>query len=376
MVDNSAKNRQVLITLNNLLVGGWQINNTKTYKMAQRKNLLVTLADKNYVSQAKQLFSSVYWNAGWEGDYMLLSHEIPEKDLIWFSNKGILIKECRSLHDNNIAYTYSHVVLDKFYLFTEEFKKWNIVVFLDADIIVKSSLNGLIKIKHFSAVQDCYINKLHTQFFMLNFQKIKINSNFYNFNRAAFNSGVMSFNTNIITSHTFNELTSLFKEYGSASKYGEQPVMNLYFYNKWKKLPLFYNTIISSLNYKIPSFLQPIVLHFIRYNDRPPLWDPQHPFYLEWKTNLEKAEFIDLNVLQKVQEQNTYFIRYYSMILKLYYLTKMKREKLRFFYLFRLKPLYFCIKESPGRILGTIGIIIKKNNPDLYHKIRKTKGGK
>ena len=39
---------------------------------------MVTLADENYIDQAKQLFSSVYWNSGWKGDYMLLAHNIPE----------------------------------------------------------------------------------------------------------------------------------------------------------------------------------------------------------------------------------------------------------------------------------------------------------
>ena len=46
-----------------------------------KKNLLVTLADENYIDRAKQLFSSVYFNAGWKGDYMLLAHEIPEEKL-------------------------------------------------------------------------------------------------------------------------------------------------------------------------------------------------------------------------------------------------------------------------------------------------------
>ena len=52
-----------------------------------KKNLLVTLTEKNYIPQAKQLFSSVYWNAGWKGDYMLLAHGIPEKELKWLEKK-------------------------------------------------------------------------------------------------------------------------------------------------------------------------------------------------------------------------------------------------------------------------------------------------
>jgi hypothetical protein len=63
----------------------------------QKDSVIVTLADKNYVDQAKQLFSSVYWNAGWKGDYLLLSSGIPEEELKWFRNKGIIVYECKPL---------------------------------------------------------------------------------------------------------------------------------------------------------------------------------------------------------------------------------------------------------------------------------------
>jgi len=46
-----------------------------------KKHLLVTLANENYINQAKQLFSSAYFNGGWDGDYLLLAHEIPENKL-------------------------------------------------------------------------------------------------------------------------------------------------------------------------------------------------------------------------------------------------------------------------------------------------------
>ena len=82
-----------------------------------RNNLLVTLADKNYIDQAKQLFSSVYFNSGWKGDYMLLAHEIHEGELKWFRDKGILIKKCRPLYDKGIAHL-PPAMLDKFYLST------------------------------------------------------------------------------------------------------------------------------------------------------------------------------------------------------------------------------------------------------------------
>ena len=94
--------------------------------MENRRNLLVTLADKNYIQQAKQLFSSVYWNAGWKGDYLLLAHEIPEDELKWFTDKKFLVKKCTPLCDQKTGeFNYPPVIFDKFYLFTPEFKKWN-----------------------------------------------------------------------------------------------------------------------------------------------------------------------------------------------------------------------------------------------------------
>ena len=103
-----------------------------------KKDLLITLADENYIDQAKQLFSSVYWNAGWKGDYMLLAYNIPETDLKWFRNKGILVKECEAIltkSESCIGHA-PFTTLSKFYLFTPEFKKWKNIIFLDGDIIV------------------------------------------------------------------------------------------------------------------------------------------------------------------------------------------------------------------------------------------------
>ena len=113
--------------------------------MKEKKCVLVTLADKNYLVQAKQLFSSVYHNSGWKWDYMLLAHEIPDDQLAWFREKGILVKHVRSLSKRDFPWLPA-TVLSKFYVFTEEFKKWDIVVFLDGDIIVRASLDGLTKL--------------------------------------------------------------------------------------------------------------------------------------------------------------------------------------------------------------------------------------
>src|ERR1035437_2558156 len=121
------------------------------------KHLLVALADINCIDQVKQLFSSVYFNAGWKGDYMLMAHDIPEEELLWFRNKGILVKKCKPLHHGKASgieyaeinpleqkerielrkrYRDAPVLLNKFELFTPEFKTWDIVLYIVCDIIV------------------------------------------------------------------------------------------------------------------------------------------------------------------------------------------------------------------------------------------------
>ena len=130
--------------------------------MESKRDLIVTLADSKFLPQVKQLFSSVYWNAGWKGDYMLLAHQIPEDELKWFRDKGILIKKCEPLFDKSIGRDYSPIVLDKLYLFETEFKKWKNVIYLDSDIIVRVSLDKLTKIKGFASVKSFL--KLHGEF--------------------------------------------------------------------------------------------------------------------------------------------------------------------------------------------------------------------
>jgi len=348
-------------------------NINKKVTLAKKSNLLVTLADKNYVQQAKQLFSSVYWNAGWDGDYMLLAHEIPEEELKWFREKGILIKICEPLEDKKEKYVYAPVVLDKFYLFTEEFKQWKNIVFLDSDIIVQSSLDGLTKIENFGAVRDIDFKLLDTYFF--NPEKIQSKNINYKLNVPAFNSGVFSFNTDIITPDMFRELNRLFSENHKEFKYLDQATLNLYFNNNWQKLPLLYNIFVVCFNFRLPAKIQGIILHFITTPDHhPALWSPENPYYHEWKANLEKAELIDLTKIPKVKKMKVLQMQYYSVLLKI-----LSHEHIRHkIHIFQINYYKFSTSLKhlfglPKRMIGFYGSIIKDKNPVLYNRLLKIK---
>ena len=314
----------------------------------------MTLADKNYVEQAKQLFSSVYWNAGWDGDYMLLCHGIPEKELKWFRNKGILVKKCMPLKGFNLV-NLPIIVYAKFYLFTEEFKKWETILYLDSDIIVKKSLNYIKKLKGFWAAKDILNPNISDQF-----GKIKLYSNAfrgftdkYELSKMAFNAGVFIFDSKIINNKTYPELLLLSEKYSNATRYNEQGILNLYFYDKWKKLPVTFNVFANMTANELKRHSATII-HFT--GPKKP-WAEKKGFYNEWKKNLQKADFIELNNRQNIKDMTYEEIVRHSRKIKICNLIYLSIQGLL----------------NLNRTISKIGIYINKKYPRLYYFLKSNK---
>ncbi len=255
-----------------------------------KKNLLVTLADSKYIPQAKQFFSSVYFNADWKGDCLLLSHDLVASEINWFRERGIFVHECKPIASGMLGEEneYPAVVTSELHLFKQEFKKWRTVVFLDSDIIVRKNLNVLSDVKKFGAVED--IGTVAEQFYNNGtelFSKLKKQ---YDLTKPSLNSGVIAFNTDIIQEGTFSKLRGLFLMYVGICKYPEQSILNLFFRN-WEKFPKEYNMCIN-LGWDRPNPKDAAVLHFAggKSEDKP--WHPQNPFFKEWKNNLARADSI------------------------------------------------------------------------------------
>jgi len=332
-----------------------------------RKNLLVTLADENYIEQAKQLFSSVYWNAGWKGDYMLLSQEIPKKKLKWFTDKGIQIKKCKSLYSTNIM-RWSPATLSKFNIFSHEFKKWKKIIYLDADIIVRASLDDLLKIKGFGACMD--VARLDKQFVDKRVIKEKDREGYnqikkelkrcYNLSGYAFGSGTIVFDTKIIKKDTFNNLTKLFKKYKKLIFSTDQPILNLMFYKRWEPLPRVYGALPNvikktcGLNYRR---VKGIIIH--PYEEKP--WTNQSFYYEEWRNNLNKAELINLKKIMPAKKWTKKDIEKYCKYLK--------KRRILFYPTYIIRNLSVHVDSA----IGKIGILIKNFSPELYHCLKKIK---
>ena len=333
-----------------------------------KKNLLVTLADKNYIKQVKQLFSSVYFNAGWKGDYMLLADNIPEKDLKWFRKKGILIKKC-SLASSKFGKRWHPTILNKIYLFTPYFKKWKNIVFLDGDIIVRTSLEELTKINGFAAsethkkISKLLLSPTYIKLEKKPLNKYKILKSKYDFNSPCFSTGLMAFSTNIIKKDMFPRLLKHHNLYTDLSASADEPIINMLFYKKWIKLPSLYQTCPRTLMFSCkikPQKIKGAIIHFVL---KPKPWDKGHPFNKEWESNLEKSNLIDLK--NRPDPRKTYTQQ------EIYnYEKNLKKRRRKYFY----RQIILNIIRFSDKKIGEIGSFLKNNSPRLYYKLKRIIG--
>ncbi len=329
-----------------------------------KNKVLVTLANENYLEQAKQVFSGAYFKAGWTGDMLLLTHEISEDKLSWFRERKILIKNCSPITVERTNGKWPAVVLDKYYIFTEEFKKWDKVIFLDADTIIRKPLTDLENVigfgaitshKHFSSL---WLNKLHMFLEGINQSPLKELKTKYDFQTKSFNTGVLAFSTDIIKPTTFLDLVNITNKYFSISASGEEAILNIHFYKQWQELSELYNFypdfVIPEAKLK-PSEIEAYILHFII--NKP--WIPTSPFYQEWKNGLLLAD--QIGIIEAPKD----FTKIFNAS---EYLQKVNKRRKKYFYNRYLLLLLLKI----DKIIGLLGLLLKKISPKLYRSIKKT----
>lgn len=327
----------------------------------KKKNLIVTLADKNYLAQAKQLFSSLYFNSGWTDDYMLITHNLDEGSTKWFEDRGILVYSPPLISNELIHHqerSFPPLLLSEFYLFTNYFKQWDTVIFLDSDIIVTGSLDKLLNCSGFSAMKIESFT-LRNEFTS---DKKKIEESGiekeHDLRSPAFNSGVFVIETSIIQEDWFDKLIALHNKYKTIGIYGDEPILNLFFYKNWNKISAIYNldpNYIKEL-YGIDSskFIAPVI--HCGWSIKP--WNKKSPYYDLWLDNLIKADRIDLNCRLEAtrivsDEEEESFIK------------KLK---------YRKTPRKIILRINKN--IGRIGLLIKDISPQLYEMIKLKRDGK
>lgn len=338
-----------------------------------RKNLLVTFADRNFIPQVKALFSSAYFKGGWDGDYMVLTSDMTEQDVKWFEERGIIVNVKSIPVDTKGLKKFPATIYLVFYIFSEDFKKWDQVVYLDVDILIRGSLKKLTEVDGFAAAYDNYRQKLKTQFLLDDInnhsyslnkgkdlskrdysQYLKYLKKSYSLNKKIFNAGVMAFSTKIIKKDTFDSLLKIYEKFGRIVSFPPQGELNLLFYGSWQKLPLIYNVYpdVWQKSYKIkPKNINGVILHFAGGAVKP--WDENSYFYREWRENFGRADQVDINSPQQpVGNWTDSAIQKYC-------------DKIR------LRQLFFDNHLKIDRQIGLFGLWLKVKNPKLYFFLKK-----
>ncbi len=332
------------------------------------KSVLVTLANVNFLEQAKQLFSSAYHNSGWNGDFLLLSYDIPEDKLLWFKKYGIEVFQCKPIVQDKIGIWHPSV-MSKFHLFTEMVTKWDRVVFLDADVTVEAFLGELGSPESFHAVEDVHHIPVRNQFIERRSvsgdpkkrELITRLERDFDMDLLSFNSGIFSFSTNVIKDDTFQVLVELFREYRTVLRFPEQAILNLYFSGNWSQLPLVYNNYYTRIRRPWrfgTEIFNGICNHFIF--EKPWIVKDEY-FYSKWKKNLEMSSSIDLG-----KRKTPARIWTEEEIL---YKTKMIEK------LMVQRPLMTRIGNgvlmSLERAAGLAGKVVENATPTLYERIKR-----
>ncbi|MGA2666612.1 MAG: glycosyltransferase [Patescibacteria group bacterium] len=290
----------------------------------KKKALFVTLADKNYLEYAKQVFAGAYFNAGWQGDYMLLAHDCTQKDTQWFQKKKILVKHYKPIYQNQIADT-PPVIISKLYLFTPEFKKWSHIIYYDVDIIIRTSLERLLGVKGFASVEDVYFSRLESEIVqkgkiisrgisIAEFKKLKLNlKHKYDFNDHNFGAGMFVLNTNLIKNETFYEIKKIIDDYHKIAANADEFALNMYFYKNWRHLSPIYDVYVNTNGknqWNLPlGNIEGMVMHIIG-PVKP--WNKKCVFYKEWEEMYGKSDQIDLKNVLSGKKWNIFKKIYWS----------------------------------------------------------------
>lgn len=302
-----------------------------------KKNLIVTIADDKYIDYSKQLFSSILKNSNWKGDLMLLTTKIDLKTKKLFESKGILVKKVnypiiKEWVKTTNSKTHPQTISLKFELFDTYFKNWNKIIYLDTDIIVKTNINDLLKTKKFSAVEHNYSETIKDE--LIHNSKSSEENNKYlkfskkiNLSKQTLNSGVFCINTKIITSDLKSKIIKTYKKYAKISKFSEQTILSIFFYDIWEKKPFTYNLapIFLKSKYNIKkSKIHGNIIHFMGSGKYDNPWNKKNPYYKEWKKNYDDFDTISSNrMTKKIQISNNDDLKIKLMNIKILILKKM-----------------------------------------------------
>lgn len=322
-----------------------------------QKSALVLVSDSGYLEYTKQVFFSAKKYGNWKGDLVLMVCDVEDAELDWFRERDIIILDLEPVIETQVN-GWPRVVFHKLYLVHPMMKKWDKLVYMDADIMILRDINRLTRYNTFAArTENGKLNirgqLLHDEDLTEKGKRLMTDLHKqFNLNRVALNVGVMVFDTRQNSEDFFESGRKLLYKYEPVLRFPEQALFNLLFYRNWKKLPHVYN------DYTFYFFKKDIeksphlqlmkrhskVLHFIGLN-KP--WHPDCYFHEDWKANMEKVNEIS-GVTPQGEDPSM--------------LTDLRRSTYR---ILRKIPMYFA------HLTWLAGQLLQRISPGTYHFLKR-----
>ena len=212
--------------------------------------ILVLVSDKNYLQHVKYLFTNIINEGKWDGDLCLIFNGDESENLEEFLNYGIIV----------IKKKIENPYYAKLYLFSDYFKNWDYLMYMDCDFVIFDSLSN-IPLPNNEILMDqepFYIHQYFCQGEDENIRQYKLNElrgKNLNIDTLGFNSGFMFLDTKLITQNTQSELFDLKEQLQKYNNHtnpngGDQPILNLYFLENIKKIENNLVCYIGAINHQ------------------------------------------------------------------------------------------------------------------------------
>lgn len=260
------------------------------------RSVIATIATESYLDMAKQLFSSAYFDGAWDGDFLLLKFgKIKNEKLAWFMQRGIYVSPAEII-DQEAPFA-KHILLSKISIFSNDLRqKWDKIILLDSDMIVRAPIRNLRSVQRIGAVQGIAkpLNK-HKIYRPTRKDPISLRRKYEtlkhmaDLNAPSVNGGLYVLDTSWIAPHTYDSIKAHYQAF-SELLVSDERIIGTFFGRNIELLPLHYNTYVKAYFLHSPANEMGTILHFLDQKKRP--WERNHPFYSVWKKNLDRAEFL------------------------------------------------------------------------------------
>ncbi|XP_044501377.1 galactinol synthase 1-like [Mangifera indica] len=180
--------------------------------------------------------------------------DVPEEHRKILESQGCIVREIEPVYppENHTQFAMAYYVINYSKLRIWEFVEYNKMIYLDEDIQVYDNIDHLFDLSdgHFYAVMDCFCEKTwsHTPQYKIGYcqqcpDEVNWPAEMGQLPALYFNAGMFVFEPSL---STYDDLLKTLRV-TTPTPFAEQDLLNMFFKNIYKPIPLVYNLVLAML---------------------------------------------------------------------------------------------------------------------------------